>query len=518
MPIELTPEQWLKRLTDEHQRELEQLNNLNAHFEGTMALNYLHPELLAELDDRLQQVVINWPELVVDCLDERLTVEGFRVSGQGTADKDLAEIWQGNDLDEWSQQGHVEALVMRRAFTIAGTSAQTPDMPVITIESPLEMHAIHDPRTREIVAAAKWWEEKGADERKLQHATLYLPNDTLWWIREDGRWVEDPDHEPDHHELGTPPVSMLVNRPRLRCPGGKSELTSIIPISNAANKIATDMMVSAEFHSMPRRWALGFGAQDFQDDQGRKISTWSKVAGRIWASEKTRNEGAEVGQFPEADLQNFHRTLDKLGQIVASLGALPSQYLGFTTTNPASADAIRSSEARLVKRAERRQGGFGGGWERTMRIADRMRTGQWRADLRRLETQWRDASTPTIAQSADATVKTHQAGILPLKFARQALRYTDEQITLMEEQDRLEAQMDPVGEIARSLAGGQPDSPQQMDTDMIKQKAEALGILVRAGVDRDDAARRVGLEGIDFSEYYPVALRTPNVDRPVAGG
>lgn len=465
MPIELTPEQWLKRLYDEHQRELGALKNLNDHFEGTMALNYLHPELLAELDDRLQQVVINWPELVVDCLDERLTVEGFRVSGQTEEDAGLAEIWQANNLDEWSQQGHVEALVMKRAFTIVGTRPEGDpiDLPLVTVESPLEMHAAFDPSTREIIAAAKWWEEKDAEERNLAHAALYLPDDTIWWIKQDGEWIEDPDHERDNHQLGTPPVALLANRPRLRCPGGKSELASIIPLSNAANKIATDMMVSAEFHSMPRRWALGFGPQDFQDDKGNKISTWSKVAGRIWASEKTKNEGAEVGQFPEADLQNFHKTLDKLGQIVASLGALPSMYLGFATTNPASADAIRSSESRLIKRAERRQGGFGGGWERTMRIADRIRGGEWRPDLLRLETQWRDASTPTVAQSADAAVKTYQAGITPLRFTRQALRYTDEQIKLMEEQDELAARRDPVGQIARSLAVDVPESQRLAD-------------------------------------------------------
>lgn len=465
MPVDLTPEQWLKRLEDAHNKELPELQNLNQHFEGTMPLTYLHPELLAELDDRLKQVVINWPELVVDCLDERLDVEGFRVSGQTAADTDLAEIWQSNDLDEWSQQGHIEALVMRRAFTIVGTrdEGDQVDLPVVTVESPLEMQAEFDPRTRQIIAAAKWWEEKDDEERNEQHATLYLPDDTIWWVRRDGVWIPDPDREQDHHELGTPPVSLLANRPRLRCPGGKSELASILPISNAANKIATDMMVSAEFHAMPRRWALGFGAEDFTDEQGRKMSIWSKVAGRIWASSKTRNEGAEVGQFPEANLQNFHHTLDKLGQIVAALGALPPQYLGFTTANPASADAIRSSEARLVKRAERRQRGFGGGWERTMRIADRIHTGEWRPDLRRLETLWRNASTPTEAQAADAAVKKYQAGITPLRQTREDLRYTPEQIKLMEEEDEKQA----TREVDRVF--GAPKPPEEPEPELVSE-------------------------------------------------
>jgi hypothetical protein len=36
---------------------------------------------------------------------------------------------------------------------------------------------------------------------------------------------------------------------------GRSEFHDIIPIVDAINKMGTDMMVSGEFHAMPRRWA-----------------------------------------------------------------------------------------------------------------------------------------------------------------------------------------------------------------------------------------------------------------------
>jgi hypothetical protein len=109
--------------------------------------------------------------------------------------------------------------------------------------------------------------------------------------------------------------------------------------------------------------------------------------------------------------------------------------MGFSTDNPASADAIRASESRLVKRAERRQSGFGDSWELVMRIADRIRTGAWRPELRRLEAMWRDASTPTVSQAADAATKKYQAGIVPKRQTREDLRYNAEQIALMEQED-----------------------------------------------------------------------------------
>lgn len=468
MAVTLDDEQWLKRLISQHDHEVPNLNYLNMHFEGTMPLSYLHPELLAELDNRLEQVVIAWPELVVDCLDERLDVTGFRVGGQPKPDAGLEEIWQYNDLDEWSQQGHVEALVMKRSFAIVGANDNPDEPPIITIESPLEVHAEFDPRTRVVRAAVKQWEEQEGDGAKVKHATLYLPNKTVWYVYDAGRWVVDQDYAPDEHNLGVVPVVPIVNRPRLGCPGGKSELASIIPISNAANKIATDMMVSAEFHAMPRRWALGFGPEDFQDENGNKVSAWSKVAGKIWATEKTRADGAEVGQFAESQLSNFHSTLNLLAQMVGSLGALTPQAMGLqNAANPATADAIRAGEARLVKRAERRQKVFGGSHERTMRIADRIWTGMSRPELRRLETQWRDASTPTVAQTADAAVKKYQTGIVPLRQTREDLQYSAEQITLMEAEDKKaadaqnEAVFGPLKSVPPPLSEPAPGEPAQ---------------------------------------------------------
>jgi hypothetical protein len=447
------PEEWLKHLIGRHDKQLADLKALNAYYEGDQPLAYMAPELIRELADRIRQVVINWPQLVVDSLEERLDVEGFRLAGQAKDDARLWEWWQANDLDGESQLGHLDALVMRRAFVIVGTDGDREhdedgdvddlddDTPLITVESPLEVHAERDPRTREVAAALKRWkDEEGSTP--TEHATVYLPDVTVWYEKTGGDWKET---DRDKHGLGRPPVEPLVNRARLRSRSGVSELKAILPLSDAACKIATDMMVSAEYHAIPRRVAFGFDEADFQDENGNPVSALARVTGRVWATEKSKLEGADVVQFPEASLSNFHSTINALAALVASLSGLPPHFLGLTTDNPASADAIRSSETRLIKRAERRQRGFGGTWERVMRIADRIITGEWAADLRRLETRWRDASTPTVAQKADAAVKLYQAGIVPLRQTRVDLGYTDTEIRLMEEADDAE---DP---LARSI-------------------------------------------------------------------
>jgi hypothetical protein len=454
-----TEQQWLEHLIRCHDKETKALRLLDSYYEGEQPLSYMAPELLAELDDRVRQVVINWPQLVADSIEERLDVEGFRFTQQASNDAELWRIWQANDLDEQSQQGHLDALVMKRSYVLVGTG-DDPQTPLITVESALDMHAEFDPRTRKVCAAVKRWSEDG-DDGETEHATLYLPDSTTWWVKEAGAWITDPDNERDDHNLGEPPVVVIANRARLKRQGGSSEYKAVIPLSDAACKIATDMMVSAEYHATPRRVAFGFGEDDFQDEQGRQVSAFSRIIGRMWATEKNRkDDGADVVQFPEASLNNFHETINQLARLVASLAGLPPHFLGFTTDNPASADAIRSSEARLVKRAERKQRAWGGSWEQVMRLALRFQTGVWSTEAKSLETIWRDASTPTVAQVADAAVKKYAAKIVPLRQTREDLQYTGPQIARMEEEDRAAAedsmQRILAGDLAALTAGPKP--------------------------------------------------------------
>ncbi|MFJ2174340.1 phage portal protein [Streptomyces sp. NPDC087851] len=469
--MERTELQWLTHLIKCHDKDLPGLRLMDRYYEGKQPLSYMAPELQAEMQETVRQVVINWPRLVVDSLEERLDVEGFRFPSAAEADAELWRIWQANDMDEKSQQGHLDALIVGRAYVVIGTREDDPLTPLITVESALQMYAERDPRTGEVIAAVKRWSESGPDG-KVEHATLYRPDATSWWAKTDGVWAEDKEYERDDHEIGEVMVEILANRARLECPDGISELADVIPLSDAACKIATDMMVSAEYHATPRRVAFGFGEEDFQDENGRKVSAFSRIIGRMWATEKNRKtgpdgDGADVIQFPEALLTNFHSTLTQLATLVASLSGMPPHFLGQAADNPASADGIRSSETRLVKRAERRQRGNGGTWERVNRKVRRLIDGVWNPEARSLETIWRDASTPTIAQKADASVKLYTAKIVPLRQTREDLGYTQAQIDRMEEEDEAAARsaMHRIldGDLAAFEAGTKPPPEPEPD-------------------------------------------------------
>jgi hypothetical protein len=417
--LDLDPEAWLKRLIGLHDRELPELRLMDSYYEGSQPLSYLAPEIQSELNDRMRQLIINWPQLVVDALDERLDIEGFRYSDSETTADDLWSVWQANDLDEGSQQAHVDALALRRSYAIVGTNEDDADTPIVTAESALEVFAERDPRTREVAAAVKRWEEPGAaGSQPTKMAQLYLPSMRCTFEQVKGAWAET---DRDEHDLGQVLVVPLANKPRLGHLEGTSELRSVVPISDAACKIASDMMVSAEYHAMPRRWATGMARDDFADENGQPLGAMSSLAGRLWANE---SDTVKFGQFPEAQLSNFHETINTLARLVSALTGLPPAFLGLATAQPPSADAIRASESRLVKRAERRQRAFGEAWERIMRLVLLVRDGELDPRTRKLETVWRDAATPTYAQKADAVVKLHASGLLPTEQAWEDLGYS----------------------------------------------------------------------------------------------
>src|SRR5699024_2534776 len=196
-------------------------------------------------------------------------------------------------------------------------------------------------------------------------------------------------------------------------------------------------------------------------------------------------------------------------------------------SNPSSADAIRMTENRLVKRAERRQAMFGKAWTEVARLILMVRDGRSFAVLTdeelAIRPMWRDAATPTRAAAADEVVKMIAAGVYTAQgdYALKRLglspmdremlrrdRAADTQGVLA----RLEASLSQPNPAADALAStgdtmGAGESGGVESAQELKAKADAMGVLIRAGVKPDSAASQVGLAGLDFWEGRPVTLK-----------
>ncbi|NKS12578.1 phage portal protein [Rhodococcus hoagii] len=415
------------------------LTKYDNYLEGEQPLKYMSEAMREEIGDTVAELVLNWARLVAEANESRLDVEGFRYADSDVEDAILWAGWQYNDMDEQSQQGHLDSIALSRSYVLISANDEKDKPPRNTVESPFQVWARRDPKTRKVTSAIKKWK----DEDDVTHALVFTPMETQEFVSKSGEWVA-ADFK-DKHNFGVVPVVPLVNRPRILRPDGRSEFVDIIPLADAANKMATDMMVSGEFHAMPRRWAFGLKQSDFVDRNGNPLSTWSKVKSRLWANE---NPNIKVGQFDEADLTVFHNTIKLLAQLTSQLAALPPHYMNFVGDNPTSADAIRSSETQLVKRIERKHTFLGGAWEEVQRINLMYLRKSPKLEARdyQLETVWRDPSTPTVAQKADAAVKKYESGIVPLEQTRIDLGYS---ATQREQMRRMDEQTSAAAAIAR---------------------------------------------------------------------
>jgi hypothetical protein len=359
--------------------------------------------------------VIGWPRVGVESLEERLDLEAFRWA-DGSDSSELDEIADANDLFDESSLAHLDALVYGREYLAIGSGDCDGDCPpLISAESPLDMTLMWDARLRMGTAAlrecaADTYIESGPEERML---VLYLPDQTVMCLpSEDGGW-EVIDR--DIHNLGIVPVVRMANRQRTADRVGKSEITpEVMSITDAACRRLMGMEVAAEFFGAPQRYILGASESAFQDAEGNAKSAWETYIGRVLALERDEDGNVPtVGQFAAHDPTAMTRIIDLYARIMSSQFGLPPHMLGYTTDNPASADAIRSTEAKLVKRSERRIRRFGAAWQQAMRLALWVRDGEPPEKTRRIETVWRNPATPTVAAQVDATVKLVQAGVLP---------------------------------------------------------------------------------------------------------
>jgi hypothetical protein len=370
---------------------------------------------------------VGYPRLYVDSIAERQAVEGFRVGDAEETDKEMWAWWQANNLDIEAPLGYTDAYVHGRSYITLSMPEPTIDLgwdpktPIIRVEPPTRMYAEIDPRINRVSKAIRVAYDKEGNE--IQSATLYTPNDTIGWFKADGEWQ---DWFQVTHGLQAVPVVPLPNRTRLSDLYGTSEITpELRSMTDAAARILMLMQATAELMGVPQRLIFGIKPEEIGVDPETGQTFFDAYLARILAFEDAEGK---IQQFSAAELANFTNALDQIAKQVAAYTGLPPQYLSTAADNPASAEAIRAAESRLIKKIEKKNLLFGGAWEEAMRLAWRMvKGGEVKPDMLRMETVWRDPSTPTYAAKADAAVKLYNQGmgVIPRERAQIDMGYSE---------------------------------------------------------------------------------------------
>lgn len=420
-------EWWLHRLNRELDERQLALHGYEQYYRGDHPLAFASRKFRDAFGGLLDSFSDNFCSLVVDATRERLNVEGFRLGQNQEGDRDAWRLWQANDLDAESQIAHTVALVKTRCPVLVAPDPDS-DLPRISVEDPEQTVVAYRPGNRRARTAAlkRWMDDDG-----YRLATLYLPDriekyrsasayrgivtQTAWVARDD----DGPAVEPN--PLGVVPMLELVNRPLLGG-DGESELEAVIPIQNAINKLAADMLVASEFGAFRQRWVTGI---DIPTDPqtGQPVEPFKSAVDRLWA---IKSKDARFGEFEQTDLRIFGEVIELFTQHIAFITRTPAHYISKGNGNPPSGESLKSAETGLVAKVRDKMRFFGETWEGVIRLAFALQ-GDPRAAIFDSETIWRDPESRSESEHADAIIKL-KALNLPDEFLWEKFGFTQTEI------------------------------------------------------------------------------------------
>jgi hypothetical protein len=418
----VTIKQQVTDLSEELDTRANSLATNEKYLEGKQPLAFLSST--ARDATKLSRMAANIPNVQVTAIAERLRVTDLQLAGRHSAE--LWRDYQANDLDQTLSLAFWEAMGLGSSYAIVWDRTGRAK-PRVSIESAHQVILDVDPGSRETLAGFKRWTAGG-----MTHARLYLP-DAIVAFSADGEGASQGWREGAtvRNPLGVVPVVEFRNTARLLGPG-VSEIEDLKPLVDGLNKILADMMVGSEFYARPRRWATG--VEMGSDEDGNPVNPFPE-GDRMMISEAIE---AKFGSLPAADLASYDSAVKILAGQIMAVSALPAHYLGQLTGQAPGADGLRAAEAALSARAEAKQALFGRPVEAIGRLMEAIRTDS-SPDSHEVKVRWADPATRSVAQEADATVKLHQAGLLPADYALAKLGYDADEIKAIRAARRAEA-------------------------------------------------------------------------------
>lgn len=506
--VDVTRDLWAR-----HRDELPRHDRVHEYVRGKRGRPEVPEGAGDELEDIARLSVKNVLSLVRDAFSQSLAVTGFR-SPTETENGPVWARWQAARLDARQAEPMRAAIEYGSAYGVVTDS--------VRFRSPRQMIAVYtDPHVDlwPVYALETWVDdsERQAVRRGILYDETHTYPVTLGTVsrvqygqaeRDDESYSRQTSVIPEYDEGdavphgndGCPVVRFVNARDAERLVVG--EIEPLIEQQRAINAVNFDRLVVSRFGAFPQRYAIGWAPSSSAELARVSMN-------RLLAFEDTKDAVA-VGAFPAASVEPYNSILAEMLRHVAMSAQIPPLALTGDIENIA-AEAAAMIEAPYQRKLAAKRESFGESWEQMLRLMAQ-RDGLEVADD--AEVIWRDSESRSFGAVVDGITKLAASGV-PVEVllddvpgwtqqqadgARAAIKRARGTSGLLE---RLSA---AAGTAPQATA---PASATVQDAADVKAKADALGALIRAGVEPEDAARQVGLQGIAFTGAVPVSLRQP---------
>lgn len=202
----------------------------------------------------------------------------------------------------------------------------------------------------------------------------------------------------------------VIYRPDAKRPFGHSRISrACMDYAMSAMRTVKRSEISAEFYSFPQKYATGL-AQDAE-----QMDSWKATMSAMLSFTKDEDgDKPTLGQFQVQSMAPHLDQLRSLASLFAGETGLTLDDLGFVTSNPSSAEAIKASHENLRLAATKAQRCFGVGFINAGFIGAciRDRVAYQRSELYRTRMLWKPTFEPDMSAlsiAGDGLLKISQA-------------------------------------------------------------------------------------------------------------
>ena len=434
-------------------------SHYSQYYDGKQPLTFQSDKYRSNFARMVSKYVENMCPIVVDAASDRLTVHGIEVEGGDTdaAGAALWNVWDREVMALRAQEIHTEAIKTGDAYLIVWPNPQGEAKFFVNRAERMTCFYAEDSDTIEM--AAKW--QFGDDG--YSHVTLYYPDRFEYYISTnivrigapDARTTYKQEMPSQRNPWGLVPVFHFANDALDMF--GTSDLHDVCPIQDGLNKSVADMLVGMEFSAYNQRWAAGL---EITEDPitGRKKPPFEPGQDRLWVSE---DKDVKFGEFTATSLDNFINAHDMFVTSVARVSGTPIQYMLLDTSTFPSGEALKTAEARFVKRVVRKQHSFGAVWQRVMNFVAAIERISI-PETTRVKIHWEDANPRSDYDSAQTAVLKKQVGVSDEQNMRE-MGYSEEEIAQMtkEKDDAAEADVKRQQAVFAAKGGAPNDDPKK---------------------------------------------------------
>lgn len=449
------------------------------------------------------EAVLGWGAKVVDVVSDRISFERFVVPGVEENPFGLDDVVAENDFRVEFSQGVTSALTHSCAFMTVSQGFDGEPAELWQTRSALQATGLWDRHIRGLKAAMTVEEET---DGRVSRMFVYFRDKSVE-VTQGANGVLRTTVMPN--ATGRVPVEVLRFKPNLRRPFGSSRITpSVEYFIHGGVRTMVRSEIGAEFFAAPQRYGIGMDESAFDMDK------WNAVMGRFLAvSRDEEGELPQVGQFAQHSMQPHVDHLRMWAAQLSGESSIPMNELGFVSDNPNSDQAIQSQRDPLRLISDRSIVGFQSAL-RGLAITTVMMRDQRTDlpdDLRRVSAWF--APTFRLADSAAADAALKQASVVPWLAESpvflERLNYSAQEIERLLADKRRSSVSQLVDKLHSDDAQIQtPETKAGLEeAQVLKAKADALGVLRRAGVDAENAARIAGLENVKFIPGNPITIK-----------